>query len=101
MGILVALESDLTPVRQKLARSRDQLAHLTEYREVVELHRQALELVEDVVRNDEHSQHALREAERARRLAVDTLERGESTLAAYRRVVMPTVAAATLVNRKG
>jgi hypothetical protein len=101
MTTLVALEAELMPLRQTLARSRDQLSHLAEYRDVVELHRRGLELVEEVVRNDEHSRNALREAELVRRAAADALERSESTLAAYRRVVMPGAAAATLVNRKG
>jgi hypothetical protein len=101
MTTLVALESDLMPLRQTLAQSRNQLAHLEEYREVVDLHRRGLELVEEVVRNDEHSRTALRKAELARRAAAESLERSESTLAAYRRVVMPTASAATLVNRKG
>src|SRR5262245_49194648 len=72
MAALVALESDLAPVRQTLARAREQLSHLSEYSEVVDLHRQALELVEDVVRNDEHSRNALRQAELARRSAAET-----------------------------
>ena len=101
MTALVALESELMPVRQTLAAARDQLLQLVEYREVVELHRRGLELVEEVVRNDEHSRNALREAELVRRATADALERSESTLAAYRRVVMPTTTAATLVNRKG
>ena len=101
MTTLVALESELMPLRQTLARARDQLAHLAEYHEVVELHRRGLELVEEVVRSDEHSRHALREAELARRSAAHALDRSESTLAAYRRVVMPPVASPALVNRKG
>ena len=43
----------------------------------------------------------LKNAEQARHLAAQTLEQGESTLAAYRRVVKPTLASATLVNRRG
>jgi chromosome segregation ATPase len=101
MTTLVALESELMPLRQTLARTRDQLSHLTEYREVVELHRRGLELVEEVVRNDEHCRNALRQAELARRSAADALDRSESTLAAYRRVVVPSVASPALVNRKG
>jgi hypothetical protein len=88
-------------VRHTLAGAREQLAHLPAFREVVELHRQAVALVEEVVRTDDQSRIALRDAELARRSAADSLERSESTLAAYRRVVMPSVAAATLVNRKG
>lgn len=101
MAALVSLESEIMPVRHTLAAAREQLAHLTEFRELVELHRQAVQLVEEVVRTDDQSRLALREAELARRAAAESLERSESTLAAYRRVVMPSVAAATLLNRKG
>ena len=101
MTTLVALESEIMPVRHRLADARERLTHLSEYRDVVELHRKALVLVEEVVRTDDQSRSALREAELARRSAAETLERSESTLAAYRRVVMPAVASATLLNRKG
>jgi hypothetical protein len=50
---------------------------------------------------DEGSLEALKEAELARRVAAQALEQGESTLAAYRRVVTPTLKSATLVNRRG
>ena len=101
MAALVALESDIMPVRQALAAARHQLTSSETFHEVVALHRQAVELVEEVVRTDEQSRTALRQAERARRAAAESLERSESTLAAYRRVVLPEVAAATLVNRRG
>ena len=51
--------------------------------------------------SDQESLEALKEAERARRFVARALEQGESTLAAYRRVVSPTLTGATLVNRKG
>jgi len=50
---------------------------------------------------DQDSVQALKNAEQARHIAAQALEQGESTLAAYRRVVTPTLASATLVNRRG
>ncbi len=44
---------------------------------------------------------ALANAELARRSAVAGLEKGETTLAAYRRVLAPPVASATLLKRRG
>jgi hypothetical protein len=44
---------------------------------------------------------ALRDAEQARRFAAQAVERGESTLAAYRRVVAPRQEGARIVNRRG
>lgn len=101
MATLVSVESQLKPVRALLLEARDRLSHLEEFTQVVALHREAAALAEQVVAVDAQSMAALREAESARRLAAESIEKGESTLAAYRRVVMPTLANATLVNRKG
>jgi septal ring factor EnvC (AmiA/AmiB activator) len=101
MTALVTLESEILPVRRTLASARGQLVQLKEFREVVELHREAADLVEEVVRTDDRSRQALRDAELARRAAAEEVERSGSTLAAYRRVVMPSVTSATLVNRRG
>jgi hypothetical protein len=43
----------------------------------------------------------LREAEIARRFAAQAIEAGENTLAAYRRVVAPPLASASLLNKRG
>jgi hypothetical protein len=101
MATLVSIESQLHPIRHALVESREQLQSLPEFQQVVALHREAAALAESVVAADGESLAALREAELARRLAADTLEKSESTLAAYRRVVMPDLASATLVNRQG
>jgi hypothetical protein len=101
MATLVSIESQLRPIRQALVESREQLLGLPEFHQVVALHREAAALAESVVAADGESLAALREAELARRLAADALEKSESTLAAYRRVVMPDLASATLVNRQG
>lgn len=101
MATLVTVESQLRPLRAQLLEARDRLSHLEEFQHVVALHREAAALAEQVVAVDAQSMSALREAETARRLAADSIEKGESTLAAYRRVVVPDLANATLVNRKG
>ena len=59
------------------------------------------QLVSRIMATDEASLSALADAELARRSAVASLERGESTLAAYRRVLAPPVASATLFDRRG
>lgn len=100
MAALVSLEAGLRPVRQEL-RQPAELAVLPEYRELRALHEEAAELAQDILSADTHSLEALRDAELARRFAAESLEKGESTLAAYRRVVVPTLASATLVNRRG
>ena len=65
------------------------------------MHKEAAALASSIMTADSHSMASLREAELARRFAQDTLDQGESTLAAYRRVVNPPLANARLVNRKG
>jgi hypothetical protein len=101
MATLVTVEHELKGVRLQLLKYREYLADLPAFQEIVALHRQAADLVADIVAVDEDSVQALRNAEQARHLAAQALEQGESTLAAYRRVVAPTLASATLVNRRG
>lgn len=101
MASLVAVESQLKPVRRELAQARSQLAHVPGFDELAALHEQAADLAAHIVATDQHSLESLKEAELARRFAAESLEKGESTLAAYRRVVTPNLANATLVNRRG
>ena len=100
MAALVSLEATLRPVRLALRDLRDPVYEI-ELRELAALHREAAGLAEEILAADAHSLSALREAEMARRFAAEALEKGETTLAAYRRIVMPEVASATLVNRRG
>lgn len=101
MATLVTVEHGLKSVRQQLLQFREHLAELPAFQEIVALHRQAADMVADIVSVDQDSIQALKNAEQARHVAAQALEQGESTLAAYRRVVTPTLASATLVNRKG
>ena len=101
MAALVALESQLKPVRRSLRESRDAVVQLQEFKELSALHEEAAALAEEILSTDAQSLTSLREAELARRFAAESIEKGETTLAAYRRVVMPTLASATLVNRRG
>jgi hypothetical protein len=101
MATLVTVEHELKGVRQQLLKFRDHLADLPAFQEIAVLHREAADLVASIVAVDQDSMQALKDAEQARHIAAQTLEQGESTLAAYRRVVTPTRASATLVNRRG
>lgn len=101
MATLVAIEHGLKPVRQQLVAARTQLEDVVEFQHVVALHREAAELITEILSVDQRSMESLKEAEFARRTAAQTLEQGESTLAAYRRVVSPLLSSATLVNRRG
>jgi hypothetical protein len=100
MAALVSLEAGLRPIRHAL-REPGELVHLREFRELAALNEEAAGLAEEILASDAHSLKALRNAELARRFAAESLEKGESTLTAYRRVVMPTIASARIVNRRG
>jgi hypothetical protein len=101
MAALVQIEHDLKPIRQQLAEARAYLAHAPEFQDVAALHREAADLAEAILTADRHSVEALKAAELARRSAAQALEQGESTLAAYRRVVTPSLTSPALVNRRG
>jgi hypothetical protein len=100
MAALVNIEGQLRVVRQTLSRSRDEARHLPGYTEAVTLHREAIVLVTGILNTDGESLDALAAAELARRETVRAMEQGETTLAAYRRV-MTTLPGATLVDRRG
>ncbi len=98
---LVTIENGLKDLRVRLTASRDRTVVLPGYREVVALRQQAAALVARILATDEESIQALADAELARRAAVASLEQGETTLAAYRRVLSPTLAQASLLDRRG
>ena len=101
MANLVAVEAQLGPARRLLVAARERLAGSPEFEELTTLHKDAAALASSIMTADSHSMASLREAELARRFAQESLDQGESTLAAYRRVVNPPLANATLVNRRG
>lgn len=101
MAGLVRIEHELKPVRKVLHENRRTLEPLPAFRDVKALHDAAAALIDRVVNDDRNSLDALKQAERARRFAVQALEQGESTLAAYRRVVAPEVPGASILDRKG
>jgi hypothetical protein len=101
MRSLVALEEDLRQVRKALEAERANGERLEGFDAMLTRHREASALVAKIIDTDRGSLAALADAELARRSAAVGLERGENTLAAYRRVLAPPVASATLVDRRG
>ncbi len=101
MAGLVTIEHELKPIRMALLEFRKSLDEIAEFQDVAALHRAAAELVERIVTSDRESLDALKQAELARRFASQSLGQGESTLAAYRRVVAPPISGANLFNKKG
>jgi len=100
MAGLVAIDQRIGDARERLARARDQVRRLPGVEEVVSLHKTVCEIISAILDTDRDSIRALEQVVAARRLAAQTLEQAESTLAAYGRVAIPPPAA-TLVNRRG
>jgi hypothetical protein len=99
MSGLMAIEQELRGVRDQLSASRDAARRVPGFDRVVTLHETVAGIVKQILRTDEDSIKSLERIVLARRVAAQALEQGESTLAAYGRLVAPP--AATLVNRRG
>jgi hypothetical protein len=100
MAALVNVEGPLRTVRHTLSESRSEARLLPGYQEAVDLHGEALALASGILKTDDESVESLAKAELARRDAARAVEQGETTLAAYRRV-MTAPPGATLVDRRG
>jgi hypothetical protein len=98
---LVTIEADMRPVRAKLSACREQASRLAGFADVASLHRDAAHRAAGILSTDQQSLRSLADAEVARRSAVAGIERGETTLAAYRRVLTPPLSSPTLVDRRG
>ncbi len=101
MRSLGTIEENLREVRQELTAHRELAVTVEGFDEVATRHREAAHLVNEILSTDQRSLSALADAELARRSAVVSLERGETTLAAYRRVLAPPVSSARLVDKRG
>src|SRR5262249_50978259 len=80
---LVAIESGLVPLRKQLAGTGAATKRLDGYDNVVALRREAIELASRILATDQASMKALADADLARKAALASLARGETTLAAY------------------
>lgn len=101
MASLVAVEHQIKPVREAIAGLLDLASTCPGFEEVAALHRVASRMVATILSSDRDTLKALSDAEAARRAAARAIEKGETTLAAYRRVIAPPVASAAIVNRRG
>ena len=101
MANLVSIEHTLKPLRAQLVEARATLQGDAAFQAVAALHQKAADMVARILATDSQSLQALKDAEHARRFAAESMEKGESTLAAYRRVVSPPLQGARIVNRRG
>jgi hypothetical protein len=100
MAGLVAVEDQVRQARQILSQSREEASALPDYAETAALHMEAVGLVTRILKTDMDSRDSLAAAELARRDKARAVEQGETTLAAYRKV-MTLPPGATLVDRRG
>ena len=98
---LLAIEEGLAGDRELLTRQRERASSLPVYGTILAQRQASSDLVNEILAIDRAAIQALADADVARRAALASLERGESTLAAYRRVLAPPVANAGLVNTRG
>ena len=101
MRSLVEVEEGLKSVRAELGETAEAMSSIPGYAELAARHRDASHTIGRILSIDRQSMGALADAELARRTALASLERGESTLAAYRRVLAPPLEHAKLVDRIG
>ena len=100
MEALVAVEGPLRQIRKALSEGRAKARQLPGYADALAMHAEAVALVTAILSTDDESVAALSKAELARKDAARATEQGETTLAAYRRV-MKAPTGATLVDRRG
>lgn len=98
---LVTLEEGLRPIRQALERHSGRARDLAGFSGATALHHATAHQVARILATDRSSLEALAEAEVARRAVVASLDRGETTLQAYRRALSPPVDGAVLMDKKG
>ncbi len=101
MDGLLSVEHELVPVRRSLLEHRQALNGTPAFEAVAALHRHTAQRVAAIVAGDERTMESLRHAEQARRGALQALEQGEQTLAAYRRVIAPAPETSAIFNRRG
>ena len=100
MNALVNIEGPLRDIRKTLSQLRDKARLVPGYENMLVVHHEAVALVSEILKTDDQSVQALARAERLRRENVRAVEQGETTLAAYRRV-MTSPPGATLVDKRG
>ncbi|MCC7416263.1 MAG: hypothetical protein IT176_03910 [Acidobacteria bacterium] len=98
---LVGIEQGLSQVRETLRQFQHVVVAHDVFRHVAALRETAADLVARILATDRESMKALADAELARRTALASLERGETTLAAYRKILTPPVSSAGLLSRRG
>lgn len=98
---LVEIEQGLAAGLRAIGASGQAVATLEGLSEVVSLRHTAANLIARILATDRLSMQSLANAELAHRSALASLERGETTLAAYRKILTPPASSAAFFDRRG
>jgi hypothetical protein len=101
MTALTEIETRLVPLRQAIVENLPHVTARPGFAQAQARHREAEALVGQITRSDAHLVDEIQSALLERRQLAQALETGGATLAAYRRVLSPTIASAELVDRRG
>ena len=101
LSALSGLEQQLLPLRQRINARLDVARGLPGFAGIAERHRRIQDLIASITRLDDESLEVLRQAEQERRAAAHSLDTGEATLAAYRRLLQQPQPSAGLFTQRG
>ena len=101
MAALARLEHELKPIRLAIAAMQTEAKKLDGFATITALHRTAAALVVEILQDDENTLAELKSAEWTRRTVAQAVESGEPNMAAYRRVLSPSLGSGGLIDRRG
>lgn len=101
LALLAALEQRVQPLRLQIAAAIVDFREQPGFAGVAERHRRAADLVARILSLDDASLAVLQVADVERRAAAHSLETGEATLAAYRRILEQPQPSAGLFTQRG
>jgi hypothetical protein len=101
MTALADLEHSLQPIRDLIVANLPLARQVPIFDDAATRHREAADLISTIMSGDRTLVTLLEEAMHVRRELAQSLEAGGATLAAYRRVLTPSVSSAGLVDRMG
>lgn len=101
LATLAGLEQQVLPIRTQLAAHVSLVRQMPGFAGIAERHQRAAALVAEITRLDDESLAVLQRAEVDRRVAAQSLETGEATLAAYRRTLQQPQAPAGFFTQRG
>lgn len=101
LAALTGIEQQLLPLRQRINGDLEAARRMPGFAGIAERHRRMQDLIASITRLDDESLEVLHQAEQERRAAAQSLDTGEATLAAYRRLLQQPQPSAGLFTQRG